>query len=180
MANPTAHPATRPVIRPATAADLPMIQAIYDHQVQTATSTFHTEPPPIDYWEGRLSSTEVGDHLLVAEVEGEVLGYAYSSAYRPRPAYARTRETSVYLAAGAGGRGLGRALYDDLLDRLRDDGVHAVLAVVALPNPASEALHRACGFERVGVLPEVGFKLGRWIDTGLWALRLSVRDADER
>ncbi|WP_309647257.1 N-acetyltransferase family protein [Nocardioides sp.] len=173
MANPTAHPVTHPAIRPATAADLPTIQAIYEHQVQTASSTFHTEPPPIDYWEDRLSSTEVGDHLLVAQVHGEVLGYAYSSAYRPRPAYARTRETSVYLARGAFGRGLGRALYDDLLDCLRSDGVHTVLAVVALPNPASEALHRACGFERVGVLPEVGFKLGRWIDTGLWARRVS-------
>lgn len=172
MATSPADSATHAVVRPATAADLPAIRAIYDHQVATATSTFDLEPPPVGYWEARLTSTEVGDHLLVAEVTGTVTGYAYSSTYRPRPAYARTRETSVYLAEGAGGRGLGRALYDDLLMRLRTDGVHTVLAVVALPNPASEALHRACGFTRVGVLPEVGHKLGRWIDTGLWALRL--------
>ena len=79
-----------------------------------------------------------------------MVGYAYSSSYRPRPAYARTREVSVYLDASARGRGVGRALYDDLLGRLRADGVHQVLAVIALPNDASEALHRACGFERVG------------------------------
>ncbi|GEP40046.1 hypothetical phosphinothricin N-acetyltransferase [Nocardioides psychrotolerans] len=173
---------TTPIIRPATTADLSGIKAIYDHQVEHAISTFDVEPPPVGYWEARLASTDVGDHLLVAE-DGDrpedgpgphVLGYAYSSTYRPRTAYARTRETSVYLVDGAGGRGIGRALYDDLLARLRADRIHTVLAVVALPNPASEALHRACGFERVGVLPDVGHKLGRWIDTGLWALRLEV------
>ncbi len=169
---------TRTTTRAATAADLPAIKAIYDHQVETAVSTFDMEPPPLTHWAARLASREVGDHLLVVTAgdgsPGEVLGYACSSTYRARPAYARTRETSVYLAAGTEGRGLGRALYDDLLTRLRADGVHTVLAVIALPNPASEALHRACGFAQVGLLPEVGHKHGRWIDTGLWALRLSV------
>ena len=79
-----------------------------------------------------------------------MVGYAYSSSYRPRPAYARTREVSVYLDDSARGQGLGRQLYDELLGRLRADGVHQVLAVIALPNDASEALHRACGFARVG------------------------------
>jgi phosphinothricin acetyltransferase len=168
-------PSDRPTIRTATPADLPGVKAIYDHEVLHSTSTFELEPPPLDHWSARLDSTQPGDHLLVA-VEpagaGEVLGYACSSSYRPRPAYARTRETSVYLAASAVGRGIGRRLYDELLGRLRADGVHTVLAVVARPNPASEALHRACGFALTGVLPEVGFKHGRWIDTGLWALRL--------
>ena len=87
------------------------------------------------------------------------------SAYRPRPAYARTREISVYLAADARGRGLGRLLYDALLPRLRDDGVHTAVALIALPNDASLALHRACGFAQVGVLREVGRKFDTWIDT---------------
>lgn len=160
------------LVRPATATDLPSVASVYDHQVLTGVATFDTVPPPLSSWEARLASTEVGDHLLVVEDEGAVLGYACSTTYRPRPAYARTRETSVYLAPGAEGRGLGRALYDDLLARLRADQVHTVLAVVAQPNPASEALHRRCGFERVGLLPEVGFKQGRWIDTAVWALRL--------
>jgi len=161
------------LVRRAISADLPRIAAIYDEQVRTAISTFDLEPRPLSYWEARLASTEAGDHLLVAcSDDGAVLGYAYSSSYRPRPAYARTREVSVYLDASARGQGLGRALYDDLLPRLAADGVHQVLAVVALPNDASEALHRASGFERVGVLPEVGWKFERWIDTALWARTL--------
>lgn len=163
---------TTMTVRRADPADLPRIAAIYDEQVATAVSTFDLEPAPLAYWEARLSSDAVGDHLLVAEADGVVRGYAYSSAYRPRPAYARTREVSVYLDAESRGQGLGRELYDDLLARLRDDDVHTVLAVVALPNPASEALHVACGFERVGVLPEVGHKLGRWVDTAVYALVL--------
>ncbi len=160
-------------VRSAVPADLPRIAAIYDEQVRTAISTFDLESPGLGYWETRLASVEPGDHLLVGcSPAGEVVGYAYSSAYRPRPAYARTREVSVYLDASARGQGLGRLLYDDLLARLGADGVHQVLAVIALPNDASEALHRACGFARVGLLPEVGWKLGRWIDTALWGLTL--------
>jgi phosphinothricin acetyltransferase len=161
------------LVRRAISADLPRIAAIYDEQVRTAISTFDLEPRPLSYWEARLASTEPGDHLLVAAPPGQpVAGYAYSSSYRPRPAYARTREVSVYLDGSARGQGLGRALYDELLARLAADGVHQVLAVVALPNDASEALHRACGFERVGVLPEVGWKFDRWIDTALWGRTL--------
>ncbi len=157
-------------MRRAISADLPRIAAIYDEQVRTAISTFDTDPRPMSYWEARLTSTEPGDHLLVASLPDEsVVGYAYSSAYRPRPAYRRTREVSVYLDSSARGQGLGRALYDDLLARLVADDMHQVLAVIALPNPASEALHRACGFTEVGVLPEVGWKFDRWIDTAIWA-----------
>ena len=160
------------LVRDADPADLPRIAAIYDEQVHTAISTFDLEPRPMAYWETRLASTEPGDHLLVADSGSAVVGYAYSSSYRPRPAYARTREVSVYLDAAARGQGLGRLLYDELLGRLRADGVHQVLAVIALPNDASEALHRACGFERVGLLPEVGWKFDRWIDTAVWGLTL--------
>lgn len=156
------------IVRPATAADLPAIKTVYDHQVATGISTFDLEPPPLAYWERRLASTEPGDHLLVATDDDSVLGYAYSSAYRPRPAYRLTRETSVYVDASAHGRGVGRALYDELLRLMTADGMRTVLAVVALPNPGSRALHRACGFEPVGVLREVGRKFDTWIDTEWW------------
>jgi L-amino acid N-acyltransferase YncA len=160
-------------VRRAIPADLPRIAAIYDEQVRTAISTFDIDPRPLSYWEERLASTESGDHLLVATTDDDAVGgYAYSSSYRPRPGYRHTREVSVYLDASARGQGLGRALYDDLLGRLAADGVHQVLAVVALPNDASEALHRACGFARLGVLPEVGRKFDRWIDTALWGRTL--------
>lgn len=162
-------------VRSATSADLPAVKTIYDEQVAHGISTFDVEPPPLTSWEHRLASTEVGDHFLVADLgdQGGVVGYAYSSTYRPRPAYRHTRETSVYLHPSAQGRGVGRSLYDELLRRLRADGIRTALAVVALPNPASQGLHRACGFEPLGVMREVGHKFDRWIDTEWWQLSLA-------
>src|SRR3954453_19040233 len=116
-------------IRPATQADLAGTAAVYDEQVHTGISTFDLEPPPVSYWEHHLDSSEPGDHFLVADDGGDIVGFAYSSAYRPRPAYRLTRETSVYLAGASRGRGLGRRMYGDLLDRMRTDGVHVALAL---------------------------------------------------
>ncbi len=158
-------------VRAATADDLAAAAAIYDEQVRTGISTFDLEPPPLSYWQHRLASTEPGDHFLVAD-DGEIVGFAYSSAYRPRPGYRLTRETSVYLAERARGCGLGRRLYDDLLARVRADGIHVVLALVALPNPGSVALHEACGFEHLGTMREVGRKFDRWLDTAWFQLSL--------
>ena len=101
-----------------------------------------------------------------------VVGFAYSSTYRPRAAYDHTREVTVYLADGADGRGLGRLLYDDLLARLRADGMRTALAVIATPNPASIGLHQSFGFTQAGLLREVGHKFDRWIDVGLSPLML--------
>jgi L-amino acid N-acyltransferase YncA len=159
-------------IRDATAADLTDAAAIYDEQVRHGISTFDLEPPGLDYWQHRLASTEPGDHFLVAEADGEVVGFAYSSSYRPRPGYRLTRETSVYLAEAARGQGLGRSLYDALVPLLRADGMHVALALVALPNPPSVALHEACGFEHLGTMREVGWKFGRWLDTAWYQLLL--------
>jgi phosphinothricin acetyltransferase len=158
-------------VRPATAADLAGAAAIYDEQVRTGISTFDLDPPPVAYWQHHLDSTEPGDHFLVADRDGEVVGFAYSSSYRPRPGYRLTRETSVYLAEHARGEGLGRRLYDDLLARVSDDGIHVVLALIALPNPPSIALHEACGFEHLGTMREVGRKFDRWLDTA-WYQRV--------
>jgi L-amino acid N-acyltransferase YncA len=152
-------------VRQATEHDLPAMAAIYDEQVRTGIATFDLEPPPPSYWAARLASDEPGDHVLVDEEAGEVVGFAYSSAYRPRPGYRLTRETSVYLAERARGRGRGRRLYDALLARLTADGMHVALALVAVPNPASIALHEACGFEHLGTMREVGRKFDRWLDT---------------
>ena len=159
-------------VRPATPADLAGAAAIYDEQVRTGISTFDLEPPPASYWQHHLESTEPGDHFLVAADDGEVVGFAYSSAYRTRPGYRLTREVSVYLAERARGQGLGRRLYDDLLDRVRADGIHVALALVAVPNPASVALHEACGFEHLGTMREVGRKFDRWLDTAWYQLLL--------
>ncbi len=160
------------IVRSATPSDLAAVAAIYDEEVLTGISTFDTEPRPADYWRSRLHSTEAGDRFLVADDDGVTIGFACSSSYRPRPAYARTRETSLYLARQARGQGIGKALYATLLDQIRADGTHTAVAVIAQPNPASEALHVACGFERVGLVPQVGRKFDRWIDTAFYALVL--------
>lgn len=152
-------------VRDATVADVPAMAAIYDHHVRTSVATFDIEPVGATLLAAKVAAAGGSDHVLVAEFDGTVLGYAYSGPFRPRPAYVGTKEVTVYLADGVGGRGLGRALYAELLRRLDDaPDVHTLLAVVALPNPASEALHRALGFEPVGVLREVGHKLGRYVD----------------
>jgi L-amino acid N-acyltransferase YncA len=152
-------------VRPASTTDLAGAAAIYDEQVRTGISTFDLEPPPVSYWQHHLESTEPGNHFLVADDAGEIVGFAYSSEYRPRPGYRLTRETSVYLAESARGQGLGRRMYDELLARVRTDAIHVVLALVALPNPASIALHEACGFHHLGTMREVGWKFDRWLDT---------------
>ena len=158
-------------IRDASAADLPAVAAIYDREVETGVATFDLEPRPLSAWEEALARSAAGDHFLVAvadtESDGEVVGYATSGPYRPKPGYRHTRETTIYLAPAAAGQGVGRRMYDELLARLVADGVHLALAAIALPNPASLALHAACGFEEVGTMREVGRKHDRWIDV-LW------------
>jgi phosphinothricin acetyltransferase len=155
-------------VRPALDADLDAVAAIYDREVREGTATFDTAPPPRSKWERLLGSTHPGDHFVVAVAQDELLGFAYSSAFRPKGAYDRTREVTVYVDPSAAGRGVGRLLYDDLLDRMTRSGVRTALACISLPNDASERLHRACGFERQGVLRDVGRKFDRWIDIVWW------------
>lgn len=161
------------LIRAATTDDLPAVAAVYAHEAATAISTFDSEPRSSAQWQERLASTEPGDHLLVVEDDSRVVGYATSGSYRPRPAYRHTREVSIYLTEAARGRGAGGALYDELLRLLVVDRVHLAIAVIALPNEPSRALHLGRGFTSVGVLTEVGHKFGRWIDTELFQLRLT-------
>ncbi|WP_203335562.1 GNAT family N-acetyltransferase [Nocardioides limicola] len=160
--------------RPATDADLPQISGIYAHAVETSHTTFDLEPPDLDYWRARLDGQHPGDHLLVAVDESDaVVGYAYSWSYRPRPAYDTTRETSIYLDSSVRGRGIGKLLYSALLETMAVSGVHTAVALVALPNPPSEALHLAAGFEKVGQLTQVGRKFDQWIDVA-WYQRMLV------
>lgn len=155
-------------IRRALPADLPAVAAIYEREAREGHATFDVEGRPLHAWRERLASD---DHFLVADRDGVVVGYATSGPYRPKPAYGHTRETTVYVAPGHQGLGTGRRLYDALLALLADDGVHVVVAAVAQPNDASMALHRACGFEVVGTMREVGRKHDRWIDL-VWLQRL--------
>jgi phosphinothricin acetyltransferase len=149
-------------IRTGTVEDLPRLTDIYNHYVLHDHATFDDVP----FTDRRERFSHYGTpphHLLVAEVDGRVDGYATSSPYRPKPGYRTTVETSVYLSPAAVGRGLGTALYADLLPMLDEAGVHRALAGIALPNAASIALHERFGYRHVGTYTEVGFKQ-RWID----------------
>ena len=156
-------------IREAVAADLAMVAEIYSHESLYAYSTFETSERPASAWEHRLSS---GDPFVVAVDGGVVLGFAYASPFRDRPAYHRTRETSVYLHRAARREGLGSQLYAELLSRLRQDRFHTALALIALPNPGSVRLHEQHGFELAGTMREVGDKQERLIDVAIYQLML--------
>jgi L-amino acid N-acyltransferase YncA len=160
------------LIRPAVSEDLSDIAAIYAHEIANSIATFDLEPPDSSYWHEKLKGNHPGDHLLVAVDEDEdVVGYAYSWSYRPRPAYSLTRETSIYLDPSVRGKGLGKQLYPALLDTMAESGVHTAVALVALPNPGSINLHKYCGFEQVGHMREVGYKFDQWIDVA-WFQRM--------
>jgi L-amino acid N-acyltransferase YncA len=156
-------------VRPATAADLGAVAGILAFYVTNSVATFEEHPPDVPHWHQRLGDlTERKLPFLVAEAGGTVAGYAYASPWRPKSAYRHTVEDSVYLAPGQRGRGLGRLLLESLLTGCADTGVRQVIAVIAdSGDPASVALHRACGFADAGRLSQVGYKHGRWIDTVL-------------
>jgi L-amino acid N-acyltransferase YncA len=113
---------------------------------------------------------ERGLPWLVAESAGAAIGYAYASPWRARPAYRFSVESTVYVAPEHMRRGVGSALYAELLDRLRVSGIHTVMGGIALPNDASVRLHEKLGMKRVAHFHDVGFKFGQWVDVGYWQL----------
>jgi phosphinothricin acetyltransferase len=152
-------------VRDATEADLPAVAEIYAYETQFSYSTFETEERPLQAWAHKLRGHYP---FLVAEDDGTVLGYAYASEFRDRPAYHRTVETSVYIHRDARGRRLGSLLYDALLARLAADRFHTAVALIALPNEPSVRLHERAGFTHAGTMREVGDKQHRMIDVGIW------------
>jgi phosphinothricin acetyltransferase len=145
------------------------VQTIYAHHVLHGLATFEEVPPSADELLSRRASVlKLGLPYLVAELDGRVVGYSYATAYRSRPAYRYTIEDSVYVADGLGGQGIGTALLDALIARCEIGPWRQMLAVVGdSGNEGSIALHRRLGFQPVGTLKAVGFKLGRWVDTVL-------------
>ncbi|WP_236024642.1 GNAT family N-acetyltransferase [Arenibaculum pallidiluteum] len=166
------------VVRDAAEADMPAIQAIYAHHVLHGLATFEEVPPTVEELATRRASVIAsGLPYLVAEAEGRIAGYSYASAYRLRPAYRHTIEDSVYVADGLGGRGIGSALLQALVDRCEAGPWRQMLAVIGNSgNAASIALHRRLGFRPAGTLSSVGFKLGRWVDTVLMQRPLGPGD----
>lgn len=157
-------------LRPYAERDLDPITEIYNHYVRTSIATFDIEPVgPARYAEWvRAHTSGAGHQLWVAEEDGRIIGYAGSGPFRPRPAYDRAVETSAYIDPTRTGRGLGSALYAQLFESIAGSGLHRAVAVIAEPNPASDALHRRFGFREVGRLTEVGWKFGKHWDVALF------------
>ena len=159
---------TAPAIRHAASADIPAIAAIYTHAVLHGTASWELDPPDESEMLRRFEAVLAGGYpYLVAEREGEVLGYAYASAYRPRPAYRATVENSIYIAPAAQGLGLGRLLLEALMKACTERGFRQMVAVIGDGTGASvgsRRLHEKAGFRLIGVAEKVGFKHGRWLD----------------
>lgn len=153
------------IVRAAGEPDLEAVNEIYNHYVRTSHATFDLEPKDLEYRGAWLAADANERHLaLVAILDERVVGFASSGTFRDRAAYASTVETSVYVAPGRTGRGIGDALYASLLGSLEGRGVHRALAGIALPNDASVKLHERFGFRRVAHFTEQGHKFGRFWD----------------
>jgi len=171
-------------IRPATAADAAALAAIYNHYVRHSVVTFETDVVTEAHMRARLAHLATAGLPWLVAVEPQdhdadaVVGYAYASTFKERAAWRHCLETSVYVAHDAHGRGLGRALYTELFAQLAalsaeqspHAPIHTLIAGIALPNPASVALHEAMGMEPVGVVRQGGRKFDHWIDVGYWQL----------
>ncbi|WP_375390995.1 GNAT family N-acetyltransferase [uncultured Sphingomonas sp.] len=163
-------------LRPARPEDAGAIAAIYAPHVLVGVASFETEAPDARAMRTRMAGPDGLYPWLVAtsgEDDGGVLAYAYASPWSNRPAYGWAVETTVYVADPAQRQGAGRLLYEALVDTLRAQGFTQAIARIALPNDASIALHEGVGFRRAGVLREIGWKHGRWIDVGQWQCALA-------
>ncbi len=161
---------TMRVARPEDAAAM---HAIYAPIVASTTISFELDAPSIEEMRGRIESTLVRLPWLVSEDdEGALDGYAYASRHRERAAYRWSVDVSAYVRADRRGRGVGKALYVALFDRLVELGYFQAFAGIVLPNAASIALHEAVGFKALGVYRDVGYKLGAWHDVGWWQCTL--------
>lgn len=162
-------------IRPASEDDAAVCAAIYAPYVRDTPISFELEPPDTAELRRRLAATLPTLPWLLAEQAGSVLGYAYAGVHRERAAYRFAVDSSVYLARGAHGRGIGTQLYRALFALLEQQGFVAVHAGITLPNLASVALHEKLGFALVGIYRGVGYKFGAWHDVGWWQKPLAER-----
>lgn len=160
-------------VRPATAEDLPEICAIINHYIETSFVNFRTEPQTVNEWRGEWKRLHPQFPWLVATDHG-VVGVAYAAPWNARAAYQWTVEVTVYVAATSRRRGVGDALYTELLARLRRQGFHSAVALIALPNEPSVRLHERHGFVRAGQLTEAGYKFDAWHDVGFWQCTFNI------
>ena len=165
-------------VRPAVLADAPAIAAIYAHHVRHGTASFDTSPRSVMETEAKIDACLAkGWPFLAAQQGGHVVGYAYATQFRDRPAYASSCENSIYIDPGHQRRGVGKALLAVLLAQAEVAGFRQMIAVIGGGEAASVALHAKLGFEHAGTMRSVGRKFGRWLDTIYMQIALGVGDA---
>jgi phosphinothricin acetyltransferase len=172
-------PETNPItIRPADPErDAAACAEIYAPNVERSPTSFEERPPSTEDFSERIARISATHPWLVAEKDGEVVGYAYACRHRERPAYRWAVDVSVYVREGQRGQGIGRGLYEALFEALRRQRFRLACAGITLPNEESVALHERLGFVAVGVFRGVGWKAGAWRDVGWWQLDLAPASA---
>lgn len=162
------------MIRLATSDDAAAICAIYNHYITTSTITFEEDEVDPAEMAQRIANVNATHcwYVFASDESGTIEGYAYATPWRVRSAYRFSVETTVYVKPGSGGKGIGTTLYTHLITELRQRGIRSVIGGIALPNPASVALHESMGFAQVAHFVDVGYKFDKWIDVGYWELVL--------
>jgi L-amino acid N-acyltransferase YncA len=150
--------------------DSAQITEIYDYYIQKTHHTFETDPLSVEETEARIRKVIEDFPFLVAEEDGEILGYAFASQFKLLQAYEHTAEVWIYVKNEAKQKGVGTRLYMELFDKLSEINIHVMVAAIALPNDASIRFHERLGFTKVAHFKEIGYKIGRWIDVGYWQL----------
>ena len=168
------------MVRPADPArDAAACAAIYAPYVEGSAVSFEELVPGADAFAARIAQLGATHPWLVCERDGALAGFAYGATHRLRAAYRWAADVSVYVDPAHHRRGVGRALYDELLARLRAQRLQVACAGITLPNAASVGLHESLGFELVGIYRGIGWKAGAWRDVGWWQLRLiAPQDGD--
>jgi L-amino acid N-acyltransferase YncA len=160
------------MIRSCATSDAAAVAEIYNHYVRETVVTFEEIPISLEETAQRIDDIGARFPWLVWEDRGNVIGYAYASAWKSRSAYRFSVESTIYLTASRHRGGIGTQLYRALLSELKIRGFHTAIGGIALPNAASIALHEKLGFTKIGQFVEVGRKLDRWVDVGYWQLIL--------
>ncbi|KAJ3271602.1 hypothetical protein HDV01_006472 [Terramyces sp. JEL0728] len=161
------------MIRDATLEDAQKIVSIYNHYIRNTIVSFEQEEISVQEMKDRISKIQSEYTFVVYEKEGKVIGYAYAGSFRARHAYRFTVEGAIYLDHESTGKGVGRALYNEIISRMKAMGMKAmgmkaIIGGISLPNESSVKLHEKCGFEYVGTFPKVGYKFDKWIDVAFY------------
>lgn len=156
--------------------DIAAVCDIYNYYIENTAVSFEEELLPVSEMEARINDVTKNYPWLVYEENNLILGYAYAGCWNKRTAYRYTAECTVYLSHEAVGKGIGTKLYAKLISILKERSFHTLIGGIALPNPASVALHEKLGFTKAAHYKEVGWKMNRWHDVGYWELRLQDSD----